>query len=68
MSMTNCSECGNAISDQALTCPACGAPTGLQRIASSGTPGWKTWMWVGISLFVIATFAVLLADLSSLLA
>ncbi len=64
MAMTNCSECGNAISDQALTCPNCGAPTPLRRAAERGTPAWKTWMRVGIAAFVLATLAILVIDLA----
>ena len=26
MALINCSECGNAVSDQAISCPSCGYP------------------------------------------
>lgn len=33
MAMTNCAECGNQISTEALACPLCGRPTqkGVER-------------------------------------
>jgi hypothetical protein len=63
VALLQCEECSAAVSDQALKCPACGAPTPLARIAGSGTPWWQSMMWVGIALFVLATLGVLAADL-----
>ena len=36
MAMIDCSECGKSISDQASSCPACGAPNRAYRKPMSG--------------------------------
>ena len=38
MSLVNCSECGNQVSDRAPACPRCGAPRATQPAAPSGDP------------------------------
>jgi len=42
MALTNCRECGKELSDQAATCPHCGAPNVARR------KPFKWWLWLPI--------------------
>jgi hypothetical protein len=47
MALVNCVECGNGLSDQAITCPKCGAPTKRSRKTHPFT-------WVILAVLIVA--------------
>lgn len=58
MALIKCYECGNEVSDNAVSCPNCGA-----RIANNAKVSFK---WEGIA-FVLILLGVILAFVKSIL-
>lgn len=60
MALAPCRECGTDVSDQASTCPKCGAPAAATRVASGPKRKGATVAVVILSLLVLGLGAVVL--------
>ena len=58
MALIQCSECGREVSDQASSCPGCGAPTGKSPIAD--TPPKETTPIIGIVAIGLGLASILM--------
>jgi len=66
MALTNCTECGRQISDQASSCPGCGAPLGETVAAAHPTTIQATskrykGQMVAAVILMLVSFVVMLA-------
>lgn len=57
MALTKCKECNHEISDQALSCPNCGAPQ-KSKSKGVGLGGWILILFVGWVVYQVATVDV----------
>lgn len=58
MALVECNECGNQVSDKAITCPHCGVQfTSSEGVKIANGVGWV--LLIGIVLLVLLSFVEL---------
>lgn len=61
MAMIKCRECGREISDQAPSCPYCGAPSAKKVADDANQQTASKWTAIGVVLFLVGTLLSFIA-------